>query len=487
MQRRFDSILAGISGVIGDGNRQDQAFLLAVSGGVDSMCMAELFLNSSLKVRFALAHCNFHLRGEESDGDEDLVSGWASDNGIVLHRKDFDTESYAAGKGLSIEMAARELRYMWFHELCAEYGYTAVAVAHNANDNAETLFLNMIRGTGLKGMCGMREVSAIPVAGQGVLVRPLLSFTRDQIEGFARRRGLVWRNDRTNAETEYRRNRIRNLVFPILEKMNPSFIKTLNREISYLYDVKGIVDGYCSSEAEAVAERSGNNISISIPRLLGIRTWRPVLYHLLEPYGFNSSVVSSLGELLASDRTVGGKRFESADYELVTSSRELTVRKKPCTVSEIVPPKHGTIAGMLKTSADEPVMVVRGDGTYHFNGVTFSVRTMAKEELPSLKVPAGTIVFDRKSLDFPFVCRRWMHGDWFRPLGLGGRKKVSDFFTDRKYGLPEKERAIVIAGCRRGQDSSHISAILGERIDGSIRVTGSTLEVTVIRIETDNL
>lgn len=166
MQERFDRILKGL---LPDG----EAVLLAVSGGVDSMCMAELFLNTTAKVRFALAHCNFHLRGEESDSDEALVRAWAESHGVIFIKKDFDTKEYAASNGVSIEMAARELRYTWFAEVCRERGFAALAVAHNANDNAETMILNMLRGTGVKGMTGMRGSSLLP-GSDARLIRPLL-------------------------------------------------------------------------------------------------------------------------------------------------------------------------------------------------------------------------------------------------------------------------------------------------------------------------
>lgn len=206
--------------------------LLAVSGGIDSMCLME-------KVReeggpFAVAHCNFGLRGSESDGDEAFVRAQADRLGVPCHVKRFDTEAYARERGISIEMAARRLRYQWFGRLCREYGYEAVAVAHNANDNAETLILNLLRGTGLKGITGMKAEGFIPEPDFGdiPLLRPLLEMTREEIETYARGRGLSWREDSTNARSDYKRNKIRNLVFPVFATINPSFIHTLNRNMA---------------------------------------------------------------------------------------------------------------------------------------------------------------------------------------------------------------------------------------------------------------
>ena len=205
--------------------------LVAVSGGIDSMCLME-------KVReeggpFAVAHCNFGLRGSESDGDEAFVREQAARHGIPCHVKQFDTEAFASAEGISIEMAARRLRYHWFGELCREHGYTAVAVAHNANDNAETLILNLFRGTGLKGITGMKAEGFLPDPDFAdiPLLRPLLEMTREEIVAFAREHGLNWREDSTNAQTDYKRNKIRNLVFPVFATINPSFVQTLNRDM----------------------------------------------------------------------------------------------------------------------------------------------------------------------------------------------------------------------------------------------------------------
>ena len=206
--------------------------LVAVSGGVDSMCLME-------KVRlgggpFAAAHCNFRLRGEESDQDEALVRDYCSRYGITLHVKAFDTQAYADEKGISIEMAARELRYRWFGELCTKHGYDAVLVAHNAQDNAETLILNLLRGTGPKGIVGMKADGFLPVPEYAniPLRRPLLGMTREEIVDFAKEHSLPWREDSTNCENGYKRNKIRNLVFPIFREINPSFIRTLNRDMA---------------------------------------------------------------------------------------------------------------------------------------------------------------------------------------------------------------------------------------------------------------
>ena len=242
MQQRFDAILRNYAASLG---KTAPRFLLAVSGGVDSMVMANLFAASTLRPFFAVAHCNFRLRGEESDSDEELVSSWCESNGARLFSRGFDTAAYASAHGISIEMAARELRYSFFAEICSRENFDVVVVAHNANDNAETLILNLLRGTGSRGLQGIRPVSTLPVEGCGIpLLRPLLSFSREEIEVFADSCGIGFHEDRTNSESRYKRNMIRNEVFPVFSRINPSFIKTFTAETSYFTQVNSVADSY---------------------------------------------------------------------------------------------------------------------------------------------------------------------------------------------------------------------------------------------------
>ena len=465
--------------------------LLAVSGGVDSMCMADLFLSRYGSDSFALAHCNFHLRGEESDGDEALVCGWAEANGVKCHVKHFETEKFAQKTGVSIEMAARDLRYGWFAELCQEHGYGAVAVAHNANDNAETLILNLLRGTGLRGLAGMSPVSPLPVilsAPHVILseaknllpsvIRPLLEVTRKQIEGYALSHRVKYREDSTNALSDYKRNRIRNEVFPLFEKINPSFIRTLNREMGYFSEASDIVDDYCAIASE---ERIGGTkechcephrgVAIPLPKLLSEPHWRYQLYYILEPYGFNSATIASVEDLLVSDRTVSGKRFESSTHELVIERTELCIRPKEIAV----------IPGLTGNLPTDSIMVVRAPGIYNFNGRRWKVELIDRTSDMPLKQPDGTLIADADRLTFPFVCRRWRQGDWLIPFGMKGRKKVSDLFADLKFTSKQKEQALMIVDCAPEMAGrQHVAGVLGVRIDDRYKITESTS--TIIRI-----
>ena len=441
MRDRFDNCLDGLLPDNGG------AVLLAVSGGIDSMVMAGLFLESRRRHDITLAHCNFHLRGDESDSDEAFVRDWARDMGVPFLKVDFDTKEYAAVHGMSVEMAARELRYSWFASLCEDHGFKAVAVAHNANDNAETLILNLLRGTGLKGICGMREVSVLP-GSSAKLIRPLLGFTRDEIKAYALSKGLSWREDSTNADSTFKRNLIRNEVFPLFAKVNPSFLDTLNSDMRRFSQVQEIADDFF---LKYVASPSTGSATIDVRKLLGFDHWEYVLYRILEPYGFNESVIGDLTELIKSGRTFSGREFHSPTHIAITSRTEISI--------------------MASTDGEGPedaasLIEVRGPGVYSVGGVRFLVE-MAKVE--SLKLPEGVSV---ANLGFPFAVRRWKEGDWMCPLGMKGRrKKLSDMFGDLKFTPSQKEKALVIA-----DEGSHVLALIGYRIDESVALSDLELE-----------
>ena len=524
MHKRFVQQVEEMRRLIEDS--RSASFLLAVSGGMDSMCMLDLFSKTLPVSDFAVAHCNFSLRGDESEGDQALVEARAAELGARLFVKRFDTVAYAQEHGISIEMAARELRYGWFAELCHEHGFAVLSVAHNANDNAETLMLNLLRGTGLNGLHGMDMYSNIPVgtfdAGRHVTVfRPLLEFTRKQIEGHVLTHRVPYRHDSSNFSSDYKRNKIRNEVFPVFEKINPSFIRTINRETGYFAEAGAIVEDWCRSQLPSVmsGERSGaRHIHIDIAALLAIPHWRYLLYYILEPYGFNSQTLASVEDLLTSDRTVSGKRFESPTHMLLTTRDSLMVlpsasRSAFSKGHAVSPDIHSDVSGQsiaslssvasrgitgsydevdeyYRLTADlkgdhilsDGVMVVRGSGTYCFNGSRFFVELLDRTPDMPLKQPAGTVIFDADALRLPFVCRRWRQGDWLIPLGMRGKKKVSDLFADLKYDTLQKDASIILVDTHTPDlaQQQHIAALLGARIDDRYKVTSSTR--TILRI-----
>jgi len=293
--------------------------LLAVSGGIDSMYLANSASRLWPGAEFALAHCNFCLRGDESDGDEAFVRDWCNSHGIKCFVKKFDTLEYSGSKGISIEMAARELRYSWFRELMNKEGFDSIAVAHNACDNAETLMLNLLRGTGSKGLRGM--------SSSGNILRPLLGMPREKIRKEMIANGWTWREDSSNAENDYKRNKIRNLVFPVFAQINPSFLRTLETDMEHFRQVDDIAEDYYLSAREKVLKCGASGIeTIIVDRLLELKHWKYVLFRILDRYEFSEQTLEKMIALLGKYKdeprgtvTLGGKKFESPSYVVKAS------------------------------------------------------------------------------------------------------------------------------------------------------------------------
>ena len=401
--------------------------LVAVSGGRDSMVLAE-------KVRreggpFAVAHCNFRLRG--ADSDEALVRDWAARYGVPCHVKVFDTEAYAATEGISIEMAARKLRYRWFGELCRAHGYEAVLVAHHAGDNAETFFLNLLRGTGIQGLTGMKERSFLPDPDYAdiPLRRPLLGLTRADIDSLVAEWQLPFREDRTNAENTVKRNKFRNQVFPVLREINPSFEKTLSEDMGRLSMAAAIADGYYRENRPLL--RDGRGIDTALLKTLP--HWEYLLYRLLEEEGLPAPLIAQATDIVRSGAS--GKRvgpFVSASGRLV--------REEPVGVPEM-------------TVTEEPWEPGR-----------------------SPVMPEGVLAVDADKVHGELVADRWVAGDWIRPLGMRGRKKLQDWFKDRHYSLMDKQRAVLVRDSGLS-DAHHVVAVAGQVIDDAYRITADTRRI----------
>ena len=469
------------------------------------MCMADMYGRAGGD--FGVAHCNFHLRGAESDADAEFVERWAREHGVPFFRADFDTEAYASENGISIEMAARELRYAWFARIAAEHGFDAVAVAHNANDNAETLILNLLRGTGLRGIRGMATDSPLASFGENCapktcatlgnmrggdpllamggaeqseavfgtqlppesvrLIRPLLGMTREEIEAYAKENGVEYREDRTNAEVEYKRNRIRNAVFPEFAKVNPSFVKTLNEDMEHFAQAEAIVEDYFRDAEDKVLKDN----RIDVEALLALRHWKYVLFRILEPLGFHRDTLEAVQRLLedyasGDGTTFAGKRFLSPTHILETSSSVITVRTR------------------VDAVAAEEDVVVEGPGEYALRGRTVRIELLDHIPGTMLKQPAGTLICDAEALPFPFILRGWRAGDWMRPFGMGGRaKKLSDLFTDRKMSLSEKEDAVVAySPALDAESDGRVAAVAGLRMDEALRVREGSERIIRITI-----
>ena len=407
--------------------------LVAVSGGRDSMILAEKVRRSGGP--FAVAHCNFRLRGADSDADEALVRAWADRYGITCHVRAFDTEAYAAAEGISIEMAARQLRYRWFGQLCREYGYEAVLTAHHAGDNAETFFLNLLRGSGVKGLCGMQESGFLPDPDYRdiPLRRPLLHTSRAEIDALAADWDVPYRDDRTNAENTVKRNKLRNQVFPLLREINPSFEQTIGETMERLRMVERIADSYFQEEAGLVWD--GRRIDTALLKTLP--NWEYLLFRILEGEGLAPAQIAQATEVVRSGRS--GRRvgtFISASGRLV---REEAVGTPEITVEE---------------EAWEPGR--------------------------SPVMPEGVLAVDADKVHGDLVADRWVAGDWIRPLGMRGRKKLQDWFKDRHFSLVDKRRAVIVRDSGLS-DAHHVVAVAGHTIDETYKVTPATRRVFKIR------
>ena len=401
--------------------------LLAVSGGIDSTYLAERASELFPEASFAIAHCNFCLRGEESDADESFVRSWCKSRQAEVFVRRFDTEAVAAEEGISIEMAARKLRYSWFADLCKEHGFDAVVVAHNADDNAETLMLNLLRGTGSRGIRGMSEDGMV----EGVRVlRPMLGITRSEITAWMTGHGKTWREDRTNAGTEYKRNKIRNLAFPVFREINPSYVKTLGQDMERFAQVDDIAEDYFRASGL-------DPMHIDIKALMAFRHWKYLLFRLTEGR-LNAAELDALCNCLESGRQISGRRFGA----IVAGSGFLVPADAEC--------------------------------------ISWSWEIKPRGEFSTLKQPHGILLMDASLVPAPPQVRHWQDGDWLIPLGMKGRKKVSDLFTDLKYTLPQTEAALVIP--YPGDGSGRVAAVIGERMDDSLKVTDETASILKISI-----
>lgn len=436
MQETFDKELSRLL----PASDEIPSVLLAVSGGIDSMCMAYLYLHTSVKIKFSVAHVNFSLRGEESDGDEALVGEWCNDNGIEFFSNKFDTHQYADYNSISTQMAARELRYSWFFMLMEKHSIDYLSVAHNLNDSVETLFLNVLRGTGLRGLSGIRETN-------GMIIRPLLSFTRAQIASFVEEKNIQYREDRTNSESHYMRNKVRNQVFPYFAAINPSFLATVNTEMRRFGEVEDIMEEQYKLRENILYKVENGVLLIDIEALKKEKFRGYWLYRILCDYGFNDTQISQIDQALNSQ---SGKTFNSEEYILVRDREYLKVY--PAADEEAVPE------------------------------VKISVFAKPANFNPKRASADGTLYVDGKKVTFPLKCRKWKPADKFRPLGMTGYKKLSDFFTDLKLDIKQKQQQIVVTTIdKKGEEQ--IVCVVGKRIDDRYKITAVTKQIISISLK----
>lgn len=421
--------------------------LVALSGGADSVALLRVLLHLGYKC--TAAHCNFHLRGEESNRDEEFCIALCRELDVELHVIHFDTVGYAKEQGISIEMAARELRYIWFEELCNECGYTHVAVAHHRDDSVETLLLNLVRGTGIAGLTGIRPVN-------GRVVRPMLNVSRADIVDYLRVLGQKFVTDSTNLQDEYVRNKIRHRLIPLMEELNPSVKEGLAATATRLRSVESIYTKVMNEAVSRVVGEEGMVVRIS--DLMNEAEPRAVLFEALRPYGFVSQQVDDIYRALDSD---SGRRFANKEWEILKDRNTLLIR----------PNNEKNITEMKVHQL--PVEVALTDG---------SVLEVNRFLLtPDFQIPRKSSVatLDAAQVEFPLTIRLWEKGDKFTPFGMKGRKKlVSDLLTDLKLSLYEKESQMVVTDAH-----DRILWVIGRRTDERTKVTERTREIIELRIK----
>lgn len=422
-----------------------ERLILAVSGGIDSVVLAHLFARASFD--FTMAHCNFHLRGEESDGDEVFVRTLADQYMVPVFLVHFETEAYAAKQGISIQMAARDLRRNWFENLLAEEGFHKIATAHHLNDSLETAIFNLTKGTGIAGLQGILPLS-------GPYVRPLLFATRDMIVQYALENKILWREDQSNSSVKYSRNLIRHQVIPELKKINPNLEQTFAETSEKIIATNSIFNKAIAQRKSEVVKKKGNGFEIDKEALRRSLQAHMVLFELLHPFSFNYRQAKDIADDL--DRQPG-KIFYSQTHRLINDRMALLL----CEIS---------------TSGHQEVLISLQDSHATFLTKHFTLEVLDAENI-LIDTGRNLAYLDMELLAFPLKIRTWKHGDYFYPLGMTSKKKVSDFMIDEKIPVNLKSQLITIFS---GED---LIWVVGYRIDNRYRITKKTRKI--LKISTD--
>lgn len=421
---------------------------MTVSGGVDSMVLMSLCVNSGYNV--GVAHCNFGLRGQESDEDEILVQERARKYGIECHNRRFDTVGEMERTGESMEMAARRLRYTWFAELCQKHGYTVVAVAHHIDDSIETFFINLLRGTGLRGLTGIHKQV-------GHIVRPLMFATRKEILEYAMKKHIPYRDDSSNKSTKYLRNKIRLGLIPRIREISPRFPFIMHQNIERLISAQNFIQGAIDNiYAQAVTEQSGI-YTLHVERIADPKSRDFVIYEILSSrFGFKGDIVDGLCKALAQNNS--GKRFYSR--------------------SNVAYIDRGNIVITSISEEDSCLITVReGQQRAYCGNSVLYFELCDVDNLTTYNVADNIALIDADKLTYPLTLRRWMEGDSFTPFGMTGSKKVSDFLIDAKVSMAEKGRQFVLLS------EGKIAWLVGRRIGDEFRITDKTERVIRITKE----
>jgi len=422
--------------------------LLAVSGGIDSVVMCDLFYRAGFT--FDIAHCNFNLRGKESDEDEMFVENLAKKYKVAFHCKRFPTKKIAKEKKLSIQMAARELRYQWFDEIRRNENYQFIATAHHLDDQIETFFINLLRSTGIAGLHGI-----LPC--QKNLIRPLLFTYRENINAYARKHNLAFLEDSSNVETKYLRNKIRHEIIPIFREINQSFPQVLTETIRRMRETEMIFLDTIEKVRKEIFHEDKNGIHILMDDLKKLNPCNLYAFELLSQFGFNEAIITDICHL---PDDVSGEKFYSQTHRLIRNRKEL-----------IITPIPGKKEARIKNT----LVSIREDQKEIRRPIHLRFEKMTKLKDFIIEPSKETANLDLHKISFPLILRKWEKGDSFYPFGMNKKKKLSDFFIDRKLSLPAKENIWLLCS------GSNILWVTGQRIDNRFRVTSHTKEVLMVR------
>ena len=413
--------------------------LLATSGGLDSMVMADLFQKMNFDI--AIAHCNFQLRGLESFGDQNFIQEYAERNKITFFITQFDTENFAKDYKLSIQIAARTLRYDWFYELLETKNYDYLLTAHHLDDNVETFLINLTRGTGLDGLTGIPEQNE-------KIIRPLLIFSRDEIEDYAKENNIQWREDSSNASDKYLRNKIRHYIVPVLKELNPDFLSSFQKTQNYLQEVQNMVEDASIMIYQQVAKEIGNEIHFDLKKMKQLPNYKSYLYQWLNEYNF--SAWEDIYDLVDAQ---SGKQVFSNNFVLLKNRGFLILSEKN---------KMETDIYFIQKNENE-VKIPLNISIYKVNEI--------------LETNVNTIFVDEDKLQFPLEIKKWQEGDYFEPFGMHGKsKKVSKFFKDEKLSILEKQNIWIL------YSDNQIVWILGMRQDNRFKIENTTKNILKIAL-----
>ncbi|MFD0765856.1 tRNA lysidine(34) synthetase TilS [Mucilaginibacter lutimaris] len=424
--------------------KPSDTILAAVSGGMDSVLMAHLL--KAAGYNFSIAHCNFMLRGADADADQEFTSRLAQQLDVPFHTINFNTQQYVNTNKVSIQMAARELRYNWFAQISKSGGYNAVALAHHQNDTIETILLNLTRGTGIAGLHGI-----LPKNGQ--LARPLLFLTRHEIKTIITAEGLKYVEDASNASTKYARNKIRHLVVPLLKELNPNLEATFGNNLRNFKDLEILLNNKVTELKGDLLVQHGEEVHIAIDKVKQLSPQRLLLFKLLQPFGFIETVVDDLITALGKH---AGRVFESPGFVLVVDREQLIISAK----------NDGTNAEVSIDQNDAHVLF----GNYKLTLLHDDSALIVKNNSLAVSV-------DAELLKFPLTIRAWQQGDAFYPLGMKTRQKLSDFFIHQKVPLHQKAGVPVLIN-----GNGDIIWIGGYRPDERYKVNDNTKKVTIFEL-----